>query len=118
MAAVNDSLRLACVGILNKKVKDFKKLGVKFDANIYQTITDNVSSTYPIERYASFLEFSPNQGDPTKPGSRITARGDMPSLYYNKQSYNTYDLVINPAVIEPVVQFTYNVKVKYVLKKQ
>jgi len=118
MEAINDSLRNSCVNIINRKVKEFKKLGVKFESNIYQTVTNNISSIYPIERYASFKEFDANHGDPTKPGNKITARGDVPSLYYNKLPYNSYDLVINPAVVEPVVQFTCNVKVKYVLKKQ
>ena len=116
MAAVTDSLRNSCVNIINKKVKEYKKLGLKFDSNIYQTITDNISSTYPIERYDSFMEFDRKMGGSNQ--AKISARGDVPSLYYNKQPYNSYDLIINPAVVEPVVQFTCNVKVKYVLKKQ
>ena len=116
IAAINDSLRNTCVGVINKKVKDFKKLGVKFDANNYQTISDNIYSTYPIEHYATFMEFDRKMGGNNQ--GKISARGDVPSLYYNKQSYNSYDLVVNPTVIDPVVQFTCNVKVKYVLKKQ
>jgi hypothetical protein len=111
-------LRNTCVTIINRKAKEFKRMGVKFDSNIYQTVSENVSSSYPIDRYSTFMEFAANQGDPTKPGSRITARGDVPALYYNKMSYNGFDMVLNPAVVEPVVQFICNVKVKYVLKKQ
>lgn len=117
MASINDSLRNSCIGIINKKAKEFKKLGVKFDANIYQTVSDNIYSTYPIERYSTFMEFDRKMGGNNNQG-KISARGDVPSLYYNKQSYNSYDFVINPSVVEPVVQFTCNVKVKYVLKKQ
>ncbi len=117
MSSVNDSLRNSCINIIGRKAKEFKKLGVKFDANNYQTVSDNISSTYPIERYSTFVEFDRKMGGNNNQG-KISARGDVPSLYYNKQSYNSYDLVINPAVVEPVVQFSCNVKVKYVLKKQ
>jgi uncharacterized protein YggE len=117
MASINDSLRNSCINIISKKAKEFKKLGVKFDTNNYLTISDNISSTYPIEHYSTFMEFDRKMGGNNNQG-KISARGDVPSLYYNKQSYNSYDLVINPSVVEPVIQFTCNVKVKYVLKKQ
>jgi len=49
-----------------------------------------------------------NTGDVTKPGSKSLSHSNVPALYYDKQAYTGYDLVINPAVIEPVVQFTCN----------
>lgn len=117
IGAVNDSLRAACNSVLMKKIKDFKKLGVKFDVNEYLTISDNIYSTYPIDRYSTFKEFDRKTGGSLNQG-KILSRTDVPSLYYNKMAFSSYDIVINPAVIEPVVQFTCTVKIKYVLKKQ
>jgi uncharacterized protein YggE len=115
--AVYDSLRATCVRIINEKAKEYKKLGIKFDSK-YQTVNDNISSTYPLDRYSTFSEFVKYTGDQTKPGSKSLPRSNVPALYYDKKSFSGYDLVINPAVIEPVVQFTCNLTVKFVLKKQ
>lgn len=115
--AVYDSIRTVCVKIINEKAKEYKKLGVKFDSK-YQTVNDNISSTYPLDRYSTFSEFVKYTGDQTKPGSKSLPRSNVPALYYDKKAYSGYDLVINPAVIEPVVQFTCNLTVKFVLKKQ
>ncbi len=115
--AVYDSIRATCVRIITEKSKEFKKLGVKYDSK-YQTVSDNISSIYPLDKYSTFTEFVKYTGDQTKPGSKSLPRSNVPALYYDKQAYTGYDLVINPAVIEPVVQFTCNLTVKYVLKKQ
>lgn len=115
--AVYDSIRAVCVRIITEKAKEFKKTGVKYDSK-YQTISDNISSTYPLDKYSTFTEFVKYTGDQTKPGSKSLPRSNVPALYYDKLAYTGYDLVINPAVIEPVVQFTCNLTVKYVLKKQ
>jgi len=115
--AVYDSLRATCVRIINEKEKEYKKLGIKYDSK-YQTVRDDISSIYPLDRYSTFTEFVKYTGDVTKPGSKSLSRSNVPALYYDKQAYTGYDLVINPAVIEPVVQFTCNLTVKYVLKKQ
>ncbi len=115
--AVYDSLRATCVRIINEKAKEYKKLGIKYDAK-YQTVNDNISSTYPLDRYSTFAEFVKYTGDEAKPGSKTLPRSNVPALYYDKKAYTGYDLVINPAVIEPVVQFTCNLTVKFVLKKQ
>ena len=37
-------------------------------------------------------------------------------MFYNKLPYHKYDIVINPAILEPVVQFTYSLTLKYVIK--
>ena len=115
--AVYDSLRATCVKIINEKEKEYKKLGIKYDSK-YQTVKDDISSIYPLDRYSTFTEFVKYTGDVTKPGSKSLSHSNVPALYYDKQAYTGYDLVINPAVIEPVVQFTCNLTVKYVLKKQ
>jgi len=115
--AVYDSIRAVCVRIIAEKSKEYKKLGIKYESE-YQTVKDEISSTYPLDRYSTFTEFVKYTGDQTKPGSKSLPRSNVPALYYNKQAYTGYDLVINPAVIEPVVQFTCHLTVKYVLKKQ
>jgi len=114
--AVYDTLRQKGLANLNKKINELKKSGIKIDP-MYQTIGETIYSTYPLERYASYKAFkSSSLSGITKGAPSATVNNS--SLYYNKMPYNTYDVVINPEIIQPVVQFTYTVKTQFTLKKQ
>lgn len=120
LASVYDSMRNVSIGIMNEKIKEFSKLNIKWD-NRYHTISEDMSSNYPIERYSSYTSFNNaalNVSNGDKSGSkRITSSSKNHKIFYNKIPYNLYDKVINPVFTEPVVQFTYTLKSKYVLKK-
>jgi len=116
--AVYDSLRSLSANIINKKVKEYKKTGIKFDSK-FQTISEKIYSTYPIERYSSYLCFNSSSINAlNKNGNKLVNNDNNKSLYYNKLPYNDYDMIINPVIIEPVVQFSFNLQMKFVLKKQ
>ncbi|MBC8343657.1 MAG: SIMPL domain-containing protein, partial [Bacteroidetes bacterium] len=36
----------------------------------------------------------------------------------NPVSYTDFDIVVNPEILEPVVQFTYSVNIKYIIKEK
>ncbi len=111
-----DTLRQKAQANLNKKVTELKKSGIKLDA-IYQTVSEEINSTYPLERYSSYSAFKNSAlSGITKGTPSLTSKSY--SLYYNKLPYNSYDVIINPEIIQPVVQFSYTLKTKYVLKKQ
>jgi uncharacterized protein YggE len=115
--AVYDSLRDAAVKLIQEKVSDFQKLGIKTESQ-YQLVAEDIQASFPLERYSTYAEFTRYRGNSGKMGSKVIAKYDVPALYYNRKSYNSFDIVINPVVLEPVVQFTYNIRVKYVLKKR
>lgn len=115
--AVYDSLRNAAVKLIQSKVVDFQKLGIKTESQ-YQLVAEDIQASFPLERYSTYAEFARYRGNSGKMGSKVITKYDVPALYYNRKSYNGFDIVINPVVVEPVVQFTYNIKVKYVLKKR
>jgi len=116
-----DSLRNAGITILNKKVKEFKRLGLKFEPK-YQTIAEKIYSVYPLDRYSTYTPFNNasvgfiNKSNAGKFLANSTTQA--PSLYYNKMPYNTFDYIINPEIVEPVVQFVCTLTMKYDLKKQ
>jgi len=114
---VYDSLRNASVKLIQQKVLDFQKLGVRTES-MYELVFEDIKSSFPLERYSTYAEFTRYQGNSGKMGSKVITKYDVPALYYNRLAYNNYDIVINPVVVEPVVQFTYTMKVKYVLKKR
>ena len=120
---VYDTLRLAAINLLNKKANDFKKLGITY-VPMFHTVAEEIYGTYPLERYTSYKSFNEAsiknikkyQG---KSGSYTVRSRTIPaSLYYNKLPYNVYDQVIHPVIVEPVVQFSYTLSMKYVLKKR
>jgi len=115
--AVYDTLRSSATKLIQQKLADYAKLGIKTESQ-YQLVFEDIQASFPIERYSTYAEFTRYRGNSGKMGSKVITKYDMPALYYNRKAYNTYDIVINPVVVEPVVQFTYSVKVKYVLKKR
>ncbi len=116
-AQIYDSLRQACIRSIQKKVNEFSKLGIKTESQ-YQLIYEDMQSTYPIERYSTYAEFARYNSGSSKMGSKVISHYNVPALFYNPLSYKTCEIVVNPVVNEPVIQYTYSLKVKYVLKKR
>ncbi|MDY0140846.1 MAG: hypothetical protein RBR97_03005 [Bacteroidales bacterium] len=118
--AVYDSIRQECVRLISKQVGDYKKMGVDFEAD-YTSMEETNSCTYPIARYSSFTSYMPSNYDPLTNGNteiNLVNPNEKINIFYNKLPYNYYDIVINPDVVEPVVQFSQTVKIKFVLKKK
>lgn len=114
---IYDSLRNCAIRLMNKKVKELKKLGLKFEP-VYQSVSEDISGTYPLERYSKYSAFNDPSLNVVTKSSKYASTSHNISLYYNKLPYNEFDYVINPVVIEPVVQYAYKLRQKFVLKKQ
>lgn len=119
--AVYDSLRDASIKLLNEKAEDYKRIGIKFNPK-FQVMAEDVQSIYPIERYKSYTAYNNSSLQALKKSGvssgSISYQPKQATLYYDKLPYNNYDIVINPNVIEPVAQFTYNLKVRYTYKDE
>jgi len=121
MQAVYDTLRDQSIKLLNQKAEDYKKVGIKFNPK-FQVMGEDVKSIYPIERYKTYTAFNNSSLQALKKSgvssASITYQPKQATLYYDKLPYSNYDIVINPNVIEPVAQFTYNLKVRYTYKDE
>jgi uncharacterized protein YggE len=118
-SSVYDTLRQESIRLMNKKVEDYKKLGIKVNPK-YQIVSENIASFYPAERYNSYTAFSGSNlylTDKTLSNSRINMSQKQTTYFYNKFPYNEFDLVINPIILEPVVQFIFDLKLRYSLKR-
>jgi uncharacterized protein YggE len=117
---IYDSLREAAVRIVQKKIAAMEKLGVKF-AGMYQTVSESTSSVFPIERYTQYAAYSTTTLREVKKsllGSTTVQEARKPiTAYYNHAPHNGYDIVINPNVVEPMVQYSYSLALRWVLKK-
>jgi uncharacterized protein YggE len=107
-------LREKSIEYMNLKLESFKKLNIQFDT-IYHIISEKSAVVYPIDRYRSYQAFTGTSIEAIKSKNVTKVRKPM-TMFYNKLPYHNYDIVINPAILEPVIQFTYSIIVKYVIK--
>lgn len=121
MEAAYDSLRKASVKRLNEKAEDYKKLGVKFNPK-FEVMAEDMRSIYPLERYRKYTAYNNSSITALKKSgvssTNITQSPKNATLYYDKLPYTGFEIVINPKVIEPVAQFTYSLRVRYVYKTE
>ncbi|HRI29205.1 MAG TPA: SIMPL domain-containing protein [Chitinophagales bacterium] len=114
--AAYKTLREATNTLLAERLTELKKLGLNLDAE-YHIIAEDAATYYPPAQYSSYQAFSSNSFDAIKKKSGIIQTQKPVSVYYAPLPNTHFDIVINPVIVEPVVQFTYNLKVKYLLKK-
>jgi hypothetical protein len=114
---VQDSLRYHATIIINKKLALYAKMGLKYKTK-YQVIAESFGSISPNERYSAYTAFSPAPQFRSKKVSEVTMNQKNTTYYYNRLRYNGYDMVLNPVILTPVVQFSLNLKLKYSIKKE
>lgn len=108
-------LQTKAIEFLNKKLTNFQKLGIRLDT-VYRVITDKNAVFYPNNRYSSYEAHSSTSVDNMKKRSSVSKARKPKTIYYDKLPYENFDVVINPTVLEPAVQYTYNLQVKFIIK--
>lgn len=104
-------LKEQCVADLKKRIADTKQLMVLADS-LSSYMVDKFDVVYPSSRYSQYKAYSPDYSSVNK-GKNVTYSEKPLTKYYNQIEYSNYDVVINPIVIEPVIQITYDVGVVY-----
>ena len=100
--------------IEDKKVY-YKVLG--FDLNQYNiAIADDKYCYFPKDFYQSYQAYNSVSFDALKKGKAITTAKKQTSYYYQPLTYESYDMVINPSILEPVVQIGMNIKLVFTPK--
>ena len=112
-------LRKDCLKQIKEKVEDFSAMGLKFQP-LQQTFTESSGAHYPLERYAKYEAFNNSAVEIVNAkldkNAKVNTVAKSTTYYYDKVPYNQFDVVINSNMIEPSVQFTYSVSIKYVMK--
>jgi len=112
-----DSLRRQCLREVKIRAQSYETAGIKMDT-LNKTIAENLNTIYPQTRYFSYQAFSrPSQNFTRKKSSTATYHevAKTTSRYYSQLEYDRYDVIINPLVLEPVIQISCSVAVKYFL---
>ncbi|MBI1305027.1 MAG: DUF541 domain-containing protein [Bacteroidetes bacterium] len=115
-----DTMRHAGLAYLDAIFKKYKKAGFELDS-FDKMMAENSGTIYPISRYRQYTGVSRLSYDKLlkKSGNEIVMNPIVaPTLYYDFLPFTDFDIVINSAVNKPNIQYTFDIKVKYVRNKK
>ena len=100
--------------IRQKEARYEKLLGINFQSPA-QVYAEKPSIYYPTEMYDSYTAYESEEISSNYYREKYTVQNARKSrtFFFNALNADGFDYVINPVVIEPVVQFTLYLKVKY-----
>jgi uncharacterized protein YggE len=116
VAAIQDRLMEEAAKVVKKKVSRYETLlGIKLQppAQIY---AERYATHFPPERYDSYVAYGAEEmggGGYDRQRYITKAARKSRTFFFNGLDSDGFDAVVNPVVIEPVVQFTLYLKVKY-----
>jgi uncharacterized protein YggE len=114
--AIYDSIRTQAVDFVSKNAGKLKKVGLNLEGE-FRIVSENSGVVYPETQYSDYQAFVSQSLDAAK-NKAVTSMRKPKTVAYNKLPYNDFDIVVNPEFLEPVVQFTYKLEVKYTLNKE
>ncbi len=115
MAPIQDRLAEEAAAIIKIKAGRHERLlGIKTQTPP-QIYAERSSIYFPTEMYDSYTasESDTVAGGPDRAWTTVQSLRKSRTFYYNPLTADGFDRVINPVVLEPVVQFTLYLKLKY-----
>ena len=112
---IDDRLMEEASRVIKHKVSRYERLlGIKLQPPA-QVYAERPAMYTPTEMYDSYTAFETEHvgGPPGRPGLSTQSVRKSRTSYYNALDASGFDAVINPVILEPVVQFTLYLKVKY-----
>lgn len=101
--------------LIEDKKTYYKVLG--FDLAEYNVaIADDKYCYFPKDFYQSYQAYNSVSFDALKKGKAITTATKQTSYYYQPLTYESFDVVVNPSILEPVVQIGMNIKLVFTPK--
>lgn len=115
IAEVYKNLQAELLKLIEEKKAYYIALG--FDLKDYNVaIADDKFCYLPKDFYRSYQAFNSISFEAIKKNRGVTTAKKQTSYYYEPLSYQNFDLVINPAIVEPVIQIGMNIKLLYTPK--
>ncbi|HNG89200.1 MAG TPA: SIMPL domain-containing protein, partial [Saprospiraceae bacterium] len=109
-------LRTATTQYFEQIRKNYLSIGIRLDS-AYTIASENTWVAYPVDRYQSYQAYASQRLDEND-NSKVNYADKTISRFYNAVPSNDYDLVINPEILEPAVQYSYNLVVRFVLPER
>ncbi len=101
--------------ILKEKQKNYEELVGGSFAQIDKNVSDGYRVVLPVEMYKSYQSYSSSSLNLRK-GANVNIADKSTTLYYQPIIDKEFDFVINPTILEPVIQVMYEVKL--VIKRE
>jgi uncharacterized protein YggE len=114
--AVQDSVRGAAAGVIKQKITRYEQLlGIRLQPS-GQVYAERPAVYYPTDMYDTYVAAeSESVSRPNLQRYTVEQARKARTFYFNPLDGNGFDKVINPVILEPMVQFTLYLKVKYEL---
>ena len=105
--------------ILNEKINYYEAILNTDFTNLKKDVVDDFSTSYPVESYQSYEAYSSSSIKKDK-RTKFNDETKSRTMYYMPKFDKNFDFVINPVIIEPVVQLVYqlNLKIKFEKEKE
>ncbi len=120
LAPVQERLAEAAAAVIHAKAARHERLlGIKHHAPP-QVYAERSSVYFPTEMYDSYTasESQAISGGPDRTWTTVQSLRKSRTFYFNPLTADGFDRVINPVVLEPVVQFTLYLKLRYELESR
>ena len=112
IAQVYKNLQAELLKLIDEKKAYYKLLGFNLeDYDVY--VADDKYCYFPKDFYRSYQAFNSVSFEAIKTKKGVTTAKKQTSYYYEPLSYQNYDVVINPAILEPVIQIGMNIKLQF-----
>ncbi|MCH2046804.1 MAG: SIMPL domain-containing protein [Saprospiraceae bacterium] len=89
------------------------ELGVEIDA-AHRIVSEDRYIAFPEDRYSGYQAFTSSSLEAKR--GKVTNVRKPTTMFYDKVPYNKFDIVVNSTIVEPAVQFMYNMKIKFVVE--
>ena len=120
MAAIQEKLQMQTMNLIRQKSARYEaNLGLKLGAPT-QIVADKPGAYFPVDQYASYTaaEAEDVRTNYTRSRTTVVSARKSYSTYFSPLNGDGFDAVINPVIVEPVVQFTTYIKVKFAAPKK
>ncbi|WP_323788481.1 SIMPL domain-containing protein [Psychroserpens sp.] len=115
IAEVYKNLQTELLKLIEDKKSYYKVLG--FDLATHNVaVADDKYCYFPKDFYQSYQAFNSVSFEALNKSKGVTTAKKQTSYYYQPLSYENYDVVINPTILEPVVQIGMNIRLQYTPK--
>ena len=104
-------LKTQALAMLKEKQKSYEDLLDSSFRDFEKDLVDAFKLVYPVEMYESYQAFSRASLHPKKYANvQVTDKSN--STFYQSVMDKDFDLVVEPLIVEPVIQLMYEVKIK------
>lgn len=106
-SACYDTLRMFATKLLQQKLDNFSKLGLKVNES-HRMAAEKNGAYFPLDRYTNYKSRTQTSLNSRRKGQVVNDIKQSNTLFYNKVPYGQFDIVLHADITEPPVQYTYN----------